>query len=470
MLNKVTHQSKISILQGKSLVAYYKQMLFILGISLVLCLLNACQQTVNTAYEAEVNQADYLHRSMKKLTDVIVHDIFSPPVASRIYTYPSIAAYEVLQQDSSDFVSIASQLNGLGEVPQPNANKTYCFPLASVHAFLTVGKALIFSEDKIAAFQEQIYTEMKAKGIPQKVYANSMDYGDAVAKHVLAWADKDNYKQTRTFPKFSINDELERWQPTPPDYMEGIEPHWSKIRPFVIDSATQFVPAPPTAFSLDKKSPFYTEVMEVYETVNKLDSNQTEIAKFWDCNPYVSHHRGHVMYATKKITPGGHWVGITAISCKKAKADLMQSAASYATVTLALADGFISCWDEKYRSNLVRPETYINQHIDTEWQPLLQTPPFPEYTSGHSVISTAAATILTKLYGEPFQFVDTTEVEYGLPPRTFNSFYEASAEAAVSRLYGGIHYMPAIEDGVAQGKKVGNFIAQKVVTNTVIGH
>ena len=186
--------------------------------------------------------------------------------------------------------------------------------------------------------------------------------------------------------------------------MDGIEPHWNKIRPFVIDSATQFIPVPPTPFDVSEGSLFYEEMMEVYHAVNNLDQERKEIAEFWDCNPFVTHHKGHMMFATKKITPGGHWIGITKIACKKADATLMETINTYTRTSIALADAFISCWDEKYRSNLIRPETVINQHIDEDWKPLLQTPPFPEYTSGHSVISTAAAITLTDIFGETFPF------------------------------------------------------------------
>ena len=209
-------------------------------------------------------------------------------------------------------------------------------------------------------------------------------------------------------------------------------------------------------------SDFYKEVIEVYETVNALDEEKKEIAQFWDCNPYVSHHKGHVMFATKKITPGGHWMGIAAIASKKDSADIMKAATTYALTSIALFDAFISCWDEKYRSNLIRPETVINRHIDEDWVPLLQTPPFPEYTSGHSVISGAAAVMLTHIFGDNFSFDDTVEVEYGLPVRSFNSFIEASDEAAISRLYGGIHYLPACEVGIKQGRELGIHLTQKI--------
>ncbi|MGB5781699.1 MAG: vanadium-dependent haloperoxidase, partial [Eudoraea sp.] len=128
----------------------------------------------------------------------------------------------------------------------------------------------------------------------------------------------------------------------------------------------------------------------------------------------------------------------------------------------AIADAFISCWDEKYRSNLIRPETLINEHIDENWKPVLQTPPFPEYTSGHSVVSGAAATALTEIFGDNFDFADDTEVAYGLPVRSFNSFNEAADEAAISRMYGGIHYRKAVAVGVKQGRDLGKFVLENL--------
>ena len=439
-------------------------LLFFLGVS--------CEQP-NPNYKEDINDAAYFHQAMKRLTDVIVHDIFSPPVASRVYVYPSIAAYEVIQHDHPSYQSLAGQLKGLKEVPAPEEGEEYCLTLSALHAFLEVGRTLIQSEDTIIAYQQELYEELKAINMPRKVWDRSMAYGDAVAAHILAWVDTDNYKQTRTHPKFSIKNLPERWQPTPPAYMEGIEPHWKKIRTMVLDSAEQFKPLPPTTFSIKPESQFMKETMEVYEVLNVQDEQEKEeriaIASFWDCNPFVTHHTGHVMYATKKITPGGHWIGITQIACEQKEADFMKTVEAYTLTSIALFDAFISCWDEKYRSNLVRPETVINEYIDEEWLPALQTPPFPEHTSGHSVISRAAAVTLTAIFGDSFQFVDTTEEEYGLPARTFNSFLHASEEAAISRLYGGIHYRPAIEYGVAQGEKVGELIVSRIQTKAQLG-
>jgi len=234
----------------------------------------------------------------------------------------------------------------------------------------------------------------------------------------------------------------------------------------VIDSAQQFRPAPAIPFSIAKGTPFYKEAQEVYSMGVGLTEQQREIASFWDCNPFVMNVKGHVMFATKKISPGGHWMNITRIACRKANATSAASCEAYARVALSLVDGFISCWDEKYRSKVIRPETYINQYMDENWVPLLQTPPFPEYTSGHSVISASASVALTGIFKDNFAFVDSTEVEYGMPVRSFTSFYQAAEEAAISRMYGGIHYRAACDMGKLQGRRLGEFIREKVKTRS----
>jgi hypothetical protein len=417
-----------------------------------------------TAYKAKVQDPECFHRSMKEITDRIVHDIFSPPVASRIYAYASVAGYEAIIHQNKNYVSLAGQLRGLEKFPQPDSTKEYCFPLAATQAMLKVGRALIFSEDKLDVFYNKEMQQFKEAGVPSDVFERSVEFGDAIAKHVMEWSSKDNYKQSRSFPKYSIENNPATWKPTPPAYMDAVEPHWNKIRTFVLDSAQQFKPNPPTPFSIDKNSKFFKEAYQVYEMGKNLTEEQRAIASFWDCNPFVMNVKGHVMFATKKISPGGHWMNITRVVCTNSKSDMVMTAEAYVRVSLSLMDGFISCWDEKYRSRLIRPETYINQYIDENWTPLLQTPPFPEYTSGHSVISASAAEALTGMFGDNYAFTDSTEVEFGMPPRKFTSFVQASDEAAVSRNYGGIHYIPACEEGKVQGKKIGELVRTRIRT------
>jgi hypothetical protein len=423
-----------------------------------------CSRKDDGSWKAKIKNPDLLHRSVKQVTDVIVHDIFSPPVASRIYIYMSVAAYEAAIPGNPQYNSLAGQLRDLKPVPKPDPALEYSFELASVQAALKVGRTLVFSDDKMEEFVQALMKEVRETGIPEEVMERSLAYGDAVAAHVIAWSGGDNYKQSRSFPKYSILDDPATWKPTPPAYMDAIEPHWNRIRTFVLDSAAQFKPNPPTHFSTDKKSQFYKEALEVYEMGVNLTEEQNAIAAFWDCNPFVMNVKGHVMFATKKISPGGHWMNITNVACKKANASFVQSAEAYVRVSISLMEGFISCWDEKYRSKVIRPETYINQYIDEDWVPMLQTPPFPEYTSGHSVISSASAVALTRLFGDNFAFVDSTEVEFGMPSRSFPSFQGACEEAAMSRMYGGIHYRPAVEQGLIEGRAVGTFIAERIKT------
>jgi hypothetical protein len=409
--------------------------------------------------------AERLRTAVGNMTSVIVYDIFSPPQASRAYAYASVAAYEALRHGhANEYQSLAGQLNELKPVPAPAPDSQYSLPLASVHAFMVVGKALTFSSARMDSLRAAMDERYHQTGMPEDVFKRSIAYGDTVAKHILAWSRADRFLQTRGMSKYTVTSAAGTWVPTPPAYMDAVEPNWGKVRPFVMDSASQFKPAPPLPFDTARTSPFFREVMEVYDVRKKITDDQRALTAFWDCNPYVMHVQGHVMFATKKITPGGHWMGIAGIATREANSDMMRTAETYARTAVALADGFISSWDEKFRSNLIRPETMINKYVDEAWEPLLQTPPFPEYTSGHSVISTAAAAVLTDQLGPTFAFVDSSEVPYGLPPRSFKSFNEAAAEAAISRLYGGIHYRRAIEQGVMQGRKVGENVVQLLQT------
>lgn len=424
-----------------------------------------CSRTA-TARGDTVTSADAtpLHDAVKQVNDVIVYDIFSPPQASRVYAYASIAAYEVLRQADSGYISLAGQVRDLTPVPARIPGRDISLPLAGVRAYMTVGHALTFSQARMDTLRTAMDARFRDE-LSAAVFANSIAYGDSVARHILAWAAKDRFKQRTGLAKYSVlRDAPGRWIPTPPAYMDAVEPNWGTLRPFTMDTSNQFRPELPLPFDTARRSPFWKEMVEVQQTGKNLTEEQRAIAAFWDCNPFVMHVQGHTMFATKKMSPGGHWMGIAGIASRKVNADMARASEAYARTSIALADGFLSVWAEKYRSNVIRPETMINQFLDESWQPLLQTPPFPEYTSGHSGISTAAAVVLTQLFGANFAFSDSTEVEYGLPVRGFTSFEQAASEAAISRLYGGIHYRRAIEQGQLQGRKVGEQVLARVKT------
>lgn len=410
-----------------------------------------------------LNEADILHNNEDMLTEVIIYDVFTPPVAARIYVYASLASFEAIKFSKPGTPSIAEKLHGFGKIPEPEKDKDYNYTLAATKAFFnTVRNVKVFSVDSLENYEESVYRYYKSM-LDEATYNRSMQFGDTVAKVILARAKDDGYLKSRGKEKFIGSNDAGKWRPTPPDYMDGVEWCWNTMKPMVLDSCSQFMPARPPQFSRDTTSVFYKNLMEVY-TINKnLTEQQKEIARYWDDNPFVIEHSGHLMFGNKKITPGGHWMGITAIAARMTKADPVKVAQSYALTAIALYDAFIACWDEKYRSNVIRPITVINEWIESGWTSFLQTPPFPEYTSGHSTITASASTVLAKLYGDNFAFKDTSDLRYIGMQRHFNSFQDAAAEASISRVYGGIHYRSGVDAGALQGKQVGALIVKKLL-------
>ena len=422
----------------------------------------SCNEQEVAVNNREINNPEFLHRGIRRLNDVVIYEIFSPPVASRIFSYASLAAYESIRWTDTSYPSIVSKLNGFSEMPAPEPGKKYQFAIAGIKALFEVTSRLTFTKDSSLITLREILKEMKANGIDEETYNNSLAFGDSVANAIWKRASTDHYKETRGMARYTPSVITGKWKNTSPDYLDAVEPFWTKMMPMVMDSSAQFKPVPPPPYDLNTKSQFYKEMKEVLDTVAALTEEQKNIARFWDDNAAAVTHVGHMMFANKKPSPGGHWMNITAIAAKKANADLLQSAFSYATVAVTMYEAFISCWDEKFRSEYIRPITAINEFLDKNWQPFLQTPPFPEYTSGHSVVSSSIATVLTQLYGDNFAFTDDYELPYIGIQRSFPSFIKASEEACVSRLYGGIHFRSAILNGRTQGRNLGQHIVEKL--------
>jgi hypothetical protein len=416
----------------------------------------------NKSQPVKLADGEILHQNQDLLTQVIIYDVFSPPVASRIYVYSSLASYEAIRFMKKGTVSIAEQLNGFGKMPQPAGSKHYDYTLAATKAFFTVTRNIkVFSVDSLEAYEQSVYQQFR-ENTDTLTYIQSVEFGEQVAKAILARAKDDGYTASRGKPKYLGSNDPGKWRPTPPDYLDGVEWCWNTMKPMVLDSAAQLKPKGPPAYSKDTNSVFYKNAKQVYDISRNLTAAQKETARYWDDNPFVMEHSGHLMFGTKKITPGGHWMGIAAIAARQVKADPVQIAKGYAMTAIALYDGFIACWDEKYRSNFIRPVTVINEFMDRSYLPFLQTPPFPEYPSGHSTITASAAEVLAHLYGANFAFQDTSDLRYIGMQRHFNSFQEAAAEASISRVYGGIHFLNSVMDGAEQGKKVAGLIIKRL--------
>jgi hypothetical protein len=410
---------------------------------------------------SDTANANILHSLVEQLSQAIIQDGFNPPQASRIYAYCNIAAYEALINSSNEYVSLGKQLNGLGELPTPDQNLKYDFRYAAVISFSKVARALVYRGFVIDASEKSLLDKLNTD---LEVAANSKKYGNDLADYIITWIKQDNFAQLKTMQRYELKGLPGTWEPTPPAYMDAAEPNWNKIRPLVMKTADQFKPAPPFEFSTDTLSDFYKQNYFIYKTVNDISSEKLEIANFWDDSPSHNESSGHFMYVSRKFSPGGHWLNIVKITTKDERLDILECSRLYALSSIALYDGFISCWDEKYRSNLLRPETYINKYIDSDWRPVFETPPFPEHTSGHTVISNSVAMILTDIIGDNIPFIDSTEVPFNLPVRKFSSFNEATQEASMSRIYAGVHYQRAMTEGEKQGKAIAEYILKKLTT------
>ena len=425
----------------------------------ILCLIS-CKNTPTK--HITKTDSDYLHAAEKKLTDIIITDIFSPPVASRIYAYTLLAAYEAGRFSKPDAPSIAVQLRGFNALPTPEAGQQYDFTVAAIKALCATAPKVIFSVKDMAAFENETLEELKTRD-SEEVFNRSVAFGQAVADVIIKRLSTDNYKETRGMERFEVKNGIAgRWIPTPPDYADCIEPHWGKMKPLVLDTSVQCRPIAPPQYSEVKSSLFWKEVEEVHAISQKITEEQENILTFWDDNPFVSRHKGHLMMQDKKMTPGGHWLAIAQLFLKDKNADFYTCLKTYSITALALYEGFISCWEAKYHYVSLRPETVISAKLDKQWHPLLVTPAFPSYTSGHSTISAAAAEVLTGLFGDNQAFTDTTEKEYSLPVRSFTSFRQAAKEASMSRVYAGIHFRSDCEKGNEQGTKVGQLVLNKI--------
>ena len=376
---------------------------------------------------------------------------FSPPVASRALGYAGVALHEALVPGLPEGKSFAGRLNGLTGPPGP-ADVAHHWPTVANSALASILRALFPTApgaglDAIDALERRSATEAR-RFVPLGVHRRSAQRGAAVALHIFEWSTTDGGHDgfRDNFPPYTPPSGPGLWEPTPPGFARALQPYWGSNRPLILPSGASCPAPPPLPYSEDPSSGFYAEGHECYLATTQLTSEQEAIARFWSDDPGAT------------PTPPGHSVSILTQVVRALELPLDRAADAYARVGIAVADAFIACWNTKYQDNLLRPITYIRRTIDPGWTPLLVTPPFPEYTSGHSVQSAATAQVLTDLFG-PLAFTDRTHESRGLPARSFGSFLEASHEAAISRLYGGIHFRAAIERGIEQGIWLGRQVS-----------
>jgi hypothetical protein len=377
---------------------------------------------------------------------------YSPPVASRAFAYLGVASHEALASGDPSLISLSGQLNGLTPVPQRQAGASYDEAVV-LQAALSSAAGQLFGntgptgQRALKRMTEKLSAEVSA-GLARDLVARSQAYGESVTAHILAWSEGDGGARVENmgFPlEFALNEGPAHWVPTSliNQQQKPLLPKWGENRPFAMETGNGCPLPPPPTYSEEKGSDFYKEAQEVYDTVRNLTPEQRAIARFWSDDPMLS------------PTPPGHWIVIGLKILDERKASAADHADLMARLGVTLADAFIGCWHSKFEYDLLRPITYIKRVIDPKWEPILITPPFPEYPSGHSTQSGAAATVLTAFFGENYAFTDNAHEKDKLPNRSFGSFWEAAEEAGVSRLYGGIHFRAAIDRGLDQGRCIG---------------
>jgi hypothetical protein len=411
------------------------------------------EQTVAADHDAAVATA-WFDLSLRLIEET---NGFSPPVASRALSYMGVTLYESVVPGMPANSSLAGQLNDLEPLHQPDS-RVY-WPAAANSALAEISRKLFRSTDPellkaIDDLQDSLTREFRSR-TDDVLLDRSVKYGKQVAEVIYNWSKTDGGHEGfahNFFDDYKAPSGSGMWVPTPPDYLPALQPAWGNNRPFALTTSDDCPLNPHPVYSEAQGSAFYTEALEVYETVGQLSEEQREIALFWADDP------------GKTPTPPGHWISILNQVINVHNHSLDVAAEAYARLGIALADAFIFCWYEKYQYNLIRPISFIQQVIDATWNtpevtdPVI-TPPFPEYPSGHSVQSGAAAIVLTSLFGEVV-FTDRTHEARGLPARSFYSFWEAAEEAAISRLYGGIHYRAAIDFGVEHGRCIGEKVGK----------
>ncbi|MBL9052048.1 MAG: vanadium-dependent haloperoxidase [Tabrizicola sp.] len=380
---------------------------------------------------------------------------YVPPVAARAFAYIGVAAHEALASGNPAMRSLAGQLTDLGPLP-PRAEGEFD-EACVLHATLAAAvQALFFNtgptgQRAMAAMDEKLGQKASA-GISEAVVARSVAQGHTIAAAILAWAESDGGAviENMGFPReYTPGTRPQDWVPTSLIRLQQapLLPDWGRNRTFAIPSTDGLDAPPHPDYDEAPGSDFHAFALEVAETGRNLTDEQKLIARFWSDDPMLT------------PTPAGHWISIVIQIADRDSLPVEVIAPTLAKLGVAQADAFISCWSTKFKYNLLRPVTYIKRHIDPKWEPLLITPPFPEYTSGHSTQSGAASTVLTSIFGENFAFDDETHVDEGLPVRSFPSFAVAAEEAAISRLYGGIHFRFGNQAGLEQGRAVGAFAA-----------
>ncbi|WP_380164403.1 vanadium-dependent haloperoxidase [Jannaschia sp. R86511] len=409
--------------------------------------------------------ADVAHQWVRAAYQAVLLENLTPPTAARAYAHLTVAMYEAAAPGMPHHVSLGGRLNGLpvaartlrhrGDVDWAAAASVAALDvLTSVLPHRSAATAGV-----LARTHAQVLQDRRAAGVPTARLQASLGHGRAVAAWLVAWLRGDGHAEASARAYTPLSGPPWAWQSTPPNYRPAIEPYCADVRPMLLRTTDEVAAAPHVPFSDVEGSDFHAQAMAVVAQSRANGAEEREIARFWTDNPGSFTPPA----GTPTGLPTGHWMLIASQTTRQLGLRLDRTLEALVRLGVVMNDAFLACWTEKYRSNLLRPVTYVQRYVDPTWLPFVNTPQFPEHTSGHSVSSAAAAVVLTDLLGS-FPFTDDSHDERGYPARRFSSYDDAALEAAGSRLFGGIHYPWGIEAGLLQGRQIGELVVARLRT------
>lgn len=405
---------------------------------------------------ANEHEPDVLVNWMELLYDRVKAETINAPAASRLYAYAGITGYQAVVPGIQGGISMSGQVYDLPDMPLIDSDQVYDWPSSANGALATVIPAMLPESQETAQAVRRLQQQTqraRERDVESEVVLRSMEYGKQVAQIILEWMEDDGYLDIQGLEYEIPTGDDRLWVPTR-EGMLPVEPYWGDLRGFALSYPAACAIEPTMEFSTDPNSTFYKQALEVKVTGDNLTPWQRDTARYWVDTP------------GQTGAPAGHWMMIVSQVVDQLDLSLEMASMTYGLVGISLGDAFISAWYVKYQDNLLRPVSYIQRYIDPEWESFIESPGFPEYPSGHSVASAAAGTVLTEMFGTT-AFVDNSVRKNGLEPRAYTSFMAAASEAAISRLYGGIHYRQAIELGMTHGECIGNNVINYVLLRSV---
>lgn len=376
------------------------------------------------------------------------------PVSARVYAYIGLAGWEAaLPALPGEWQSMAHHFPGL-QLPTPEPGANYHLPTVLNACYGVVFKKFYLAAPRNIEQERRIleekWTRQALLEIDSQTWQRSAEFGAKVAEAVYEWSATDSLGHMANLHNYdrsyTLTSGAGAWKPCEDFPMPALLPHWGNTRTFIINPE-KYIASPLPPFSTEPQSIYYAQALEIYTVNSPLSPENQWVAEFWgDDLPGLT------------FSSAARWISISNQVIEQEALAPEKALETYLRVGFAISDAAVSCWKSKYTYNLLRPETYIRQVFQADWRPIVHTPSFPAYPSGHAMLSAAAAEVLTNLYGQQYEMTDNSHkgrTEFKGKPRHFHSFYEMAFESASSRIPMGAHFRIDCDEGTRLGLMIG---------------